>query len=66
MAGKRRFGVAIALMMVGLGAVWMARGNGWIGAGPPSIGLAIIGSIVAGLGVALAYVTIRAPKQPRE
>lgn len=60
--GKRRVGVAFGLMLVGLGAMWMARGNGWIGAAPPSIGLAIVGSIVAGLGVALVFVTIRAPK----
>ena len=51
-------------LMVVVGAVWTFQGLGYL-EGSPMTGVdfwAIIGPIVAGLGVALAYVGLRGPR----
>ncbi len=52
-------GVVLALFMIALGAMWTLQGSGSVGEAPASSSLATLGPIVAGFGVALAYVTLR-------
>ena len=57
----RALGLSLAGLMVLVGAVWTGQGLGWIG-GSSMTGettWAIVGPIVAGLGVALVYVGFR-------
>ena len=56
--------VALGVLMVLAGAVWTGQGLGWIG-GSAMSGQeiwAIIGPIVAGLGVALVFSALRRPR----
>lgn len=55
--------VALGVVMVLVGALWTGQGLGWIGGSPmtdQSI-WAIIGPLVAGLGVALVFSAVRRP-----
>ena len=55
--------VALGVVMVLVGALWTGQGLGWIGGSPmtdQSI-WAIIGPLVAGLGVALVISAVRRP-----
>jgi hypothetical protein len=57
---RRAVGLSIAGVMVLVGALWTGQGLGWIG-GSSMTGesfWAIVGPIVAGLGVALAITII--------
>jgi hypothetical protein len=56
----RAAGFSIAVIMVLVGAVWTGRGLGWIGGSSMSgdSTWAIVGPIIAGLGVALAIVIV--------
>lgn len=55
--------VALGVLMVLAGAVWTGQGLGWIGGSAMSgeETWAIIGPIVAGLGVALVFSALRRP-----
>jgi hypothetical protein len=57
----RTVGLAIAGLMVLVGAVWAGQGMGYIGGSPMTDQdeWAVIGSITAGLGVALAIVVVQ-------
>ncbi|HEY0890244.1 MAG TPA: hypothetical protein VGE38_11595 [Nocardioides sp.] len=59
MTRGRLLGLAVGLLMVVVGGFWTAVGLGW--AGEESGTLATVGPAVAGLGVALVWVTL----QPR-
>jgi hypothetical protein len=64
---RRAIGLSIAGVMVLVGALWTGQGLGWIG-GSSMTGedtWAIIGPIVAGLGVALAISIIGRARQQR-
>jgi hypothetical protein len=56
----RAAGFSIAVIMVLVGALWTAQGLGWIGGSSMSDDStwAIVGPIVAGLGVALGIVIV--------
>ena len=57
----RAVGLAIAGLMILVGGLWAGQGMGYIG-GSPMTGQdewAIIGSLTAGLGVALAIVVVQ-------
>ena len=63
----RALGLSVAGVMVLVGALWTGQGLGWIG-GSSMTGQdewAIIGPIVAGLGVALAISIIGNARQNR-
>jgi hypothetical protein len=63
----RAVGLAIAGLMVLVGALWTGQGLGWIG-GSSMTGedtWAIIGPITAGLGVALAISIVGNARQKR-
>ncbi len=63
----RALGLSLAGLMVLVGAVWTGQGLGWIG-GSSMTGettWAIVGPIVAGLGVALAISIIGRARQQR-
>jgi hypothetical protein len=65
---RRALGLSIAGVMVLVGALWTGQGLGWIG-GSSMTGedeWAIIGPIVAGLGVALAISIIGTARQRRD
>jgi hypothetical protein len=58
---KKTLPVTLGVLMVVVGAVWTFQGLGYI-EGSPMTGAeiwAVIGPIVAGFGVALAYVGLR-------
>jgi hypothetical protein len=58
---RRTLPVTLGLVMVVVGAVWTFQGLGYL-EGSPMTGVelwAVIGPLVAGFGVALAYVGIR-------
>jgi hypothetical protein len=57
---RRALGLSIAGVMVLVGALWTGQGLGWIGGSSMSgeSTWAIVGPIVAGLGVALFIVII--------
>lgn len=48
--------VLAAIGMLALGGIWTAQANGWIGHATPSRGIATVGGLLAGLGVAPLYV----------
>jgi hypothetical protein len=52
-------GIALALMLILVGAMWVLQGGGKLGSGAASESLQAVGSILAGFGVALGYVTLR-------
>src|SRR3954454_5260463 len=56
----RAAGLSIAVLMVLVGAVWTGQGLGWIGGSSMSGSStwAVVGPIVAGLGVALIIVIV--------
>jgi hypothetical protein len=57
----RRVAVTVGVLMVVVGAVWTFQGLGYL-EGSPMTGVetwAVVGPIVAGLGVALAFVGLR-------
>ena len=58
---RRTLPIALGLLMVVVGLVWTFQGLGWLkGSAMTGVELwAILGPIVAGLGVALAYVGLR-------
>jgi len=52
-------GLAAGLLMIALGSMWTAQALGWLaGAGSNARTLATLGPLVAGLGVALGYVSL--------
>ena len=58
---RRTVPITLGLVMVVVGAVWTFQGLGYL-EGSPMTGVelwAILGPLVAGLGVALAYVGVR-------
>ncbi|HZP15051.1 MAG TPA: hypothetical protein VFA96_04440 [Nocardioides sp.] len=59
----RYFGPIIALLMIVAGAYLAFAGMGWVGSGRTSSGAANGGAILAGLGVALAYVVWKRPQK---
>jgi hypothetical protein len=57
----KRVAVTVGILMLVVGAVWTFQGLGYL-KGSPMTGVetwAVVGPIVAGLGVALAYVGLR-------
>ena len=61
----RAAGLAVAGLMVLVGALWTGQGLGWIG-GSSMTGedvWAVIGPIVAGLGVALGIVVVQGARR---
>ena len=63
----RALGLSVAGLMILVGALWTGQGLGWIGGSSMSgqDEWAIIGPIVAGLGVALAITIIGKARQQR-
>lgn len=58
----RLAGLAAAILMLAVGALWTLRGNGWLDSGEAvetSGSLATLGPILAGFGVALGWVVLR-------
>lgn len=58
---RKTLPITIGVLMVVIGAVWTFQGLGYL-KGSPMTGVetwAVVGPIVAGLGVALAYVGVR-------
>jgi hypothetical protein len=58
---RKTLPITVGLLMVVVGAVWTFQGLGYL-EGSPMTGVelwAIVGPVVAGLGVALAYVGSR-------
>jgi hypothetical protein len=58
---SRALGIVAGVLMVLVGAVWTIQGLGYLG-GSPMTGAevwAIIGPVLAGLGVALVIVAVR-------
>jgi len=58
---RKTLPITLGVLMVVVGAVWTFQGLGYL-EGSPMTGVelwAILGPIVAGLGVALAYVGLR-------
>jgi hypothetical protein len=65
---KRAVGLSLAGLMVLVGALWTGQGLGWI-AGSSMSGQdewAIIGPLVAGLGVALAITIVGNARRDRD
>lgn len=58
---KKTLPVTLGVLMVVVGAVWTFQGLGYLEGSPMTGGevWAVIGPIVAGFGVALAYVGLR-------
>ena len=65
---RRAVGLSIAGVMVLVGALWTGQGLGWIGGSSMSgeSFWAIVGPIVAGLGVALFIVIIGNARRERD
>jgi hypothetical protein len=63
----RALGLTVAGLMVLVGAVWTGQGLGWIGGSSMSGSStwAVVGPIVAGLGVALAITIVGSARQQR-
>ncbi|HET9827776.1 MAG TPA: hypothetical protein VFQ11_04655 [Nocardioidaceae bacterium] len=58
---RRTLPITLGVVMVVVGAVWTFQGLGYV-KGSPMTGVevwAVVGPIVAGLGVALAYLGVR-------
>lgn len=56
----RWVGVALAVLMILAGGLWAFEGLGWLGEGDPLRGpRTTLGPVMAGLGVALGYVSLR-------
>ena len=58
---RKTLPITIGVLMVVIGAVWTFQGLGYL-EGSPMTGVeiwAVVGPIVAGLGVALAYLGLR-------
>jgi hypothetical protein len=58
---RKTLPITLGVLMVVVGAVWTFQGLGYL-EGSPMTGVelwAVVGPIVAGLGVALAYVGLR-------
>lgn len=62
----RAVGLAVAGLMVLVGALWWGQGNGWIGGSSMTDDetWAFIGALTAGLGVALAIVVVQRGRRP--
>ncbi len=61
---RRRFLILIGVLAAVMGTLWTLQGLGHLG-GSPMTGVklwAVVGPVVAGLGVALAIVVWRRPK----
>ncbi|HEX2177459.1 MAG TPA: hypothetical protein VHG70_16265 [Nocardioidaceae bacterium] len=61
---RRALPVAIGAVLLVVGAVWTFQGLGYLG-GSPMTGVAvwaIVGPLLAGLGVALVVVGVRGPR----
>ncbi len=72
---RRLLSIVFALLLIGVSVLWtfvddarklstadgidIFQANGWIGDAPRSSTMSTLGSIVAGLGVALGYVTLQ-------
>jgi apolipoprotein N-acyltransferase len=65
---RRALGLSVAGVMVLVGALWTGQGLGWIGGSSMSgEGFwAIVGPIVAGLGVALIIVIVGNARRERD
>ena len=60
----RVVGLVLAVLMVGVGALWTFQGLGYV-EGSSMTGeeaWAVVGPLVAGLGVALGVVAVRGPR----
>ena len=64
---KKAVPIALGLLMTVAGVVWALQGLGYIGGSSMSGKSlwAIIGPIVAAIGVSLLYVTLRGPQKKR-
>lgn len=62
---RRTLPITLGVLMVVIGALWTVQGLGYLeGSAMTGVAMwAIIGPIVAGLGVALAYVGGRRPRR---
>ena len=65
---RRALGLSVAGVMVLVGALWTGQGLGWIGGSSMSgeSFWAIVGPIVAGLGVALAITIVGHARRDRD
>jgi hypothetical protein len=65
---RRAIGLSVGGVMVLLGALWTGQGLGWIGGSSMSgdSTWAIVGPIVAGLGVALIIVVVGNARRDRD
>jgi hypothetical protein len=63
----RSVGLAVAVVMVAVGALWTGQGLGWVGGSSMTVESqwAVIGPITAGLGVALAITIVGSARQRR-
>ena len=55
----RILGLLLAVSMTTLGVLWTLQGLGWLGDAAPSQALATVGPLLAGFGVAFAYVVLQ-------
>ncbi len=65
MSRSRVIGLVLSALMVVVGAIWALQGLGYL-EGSPMTGeefWAIVGSVLAGFGVALAIVVLRPPQR---
>ena len=65
MGRSRIIGLVLSVLMVVVGGIWALQGLGYLG-GSPMTGeefWAIVGSVLAGFGVALAIVVLRPPQR---
>ena len=65
MSRSRIIGLVLSVLMVVVGGIWALQGLGYLG-GSPMTGeefWAIVGSVLAGFGVALAIVVLRPPQR---
>lgn len=59
---RRAAGLLLALLMLGVGALWTAQGLGVVGESPSekdALWYGTVGPVLGGFGVALAYVIVR-------
>lgn len=62
---RRTLPITLGVLMLVIGAVWTFQGLGYL-EGSPMTGVdvwAVVGPLVAGFGVALAYVGVRGPQR---